>query len=254
VSAPRSVVLAVADDPTCRALSRALAGRADLRLVGEASDGVRALEVIQQSRPQLVFVEPGLPELDGYDVLRALPPRRWPAVVFCATEDETTRGPLRAHGFVPLPIPAGDDEIRAGIDRAAATQAVDQRSALEVLLAEARGPDHVERLAIRGSGRVEIVDLDGVEWIAAAGNYVELHRNGRRHLYRSPISRLARRLDPHRFVRIHRSAVVNVERVREMQPTPQGDWKLRLDTGEELRLSRRYREALDVLATGNGSG
>ncbi len=247
MSAPRSVVLAVADDATCRALSRALTGRADLRLVGQATDGVRALELIQQARPQLVFVEPGLPELDGYEVLRALPPRRWPAVVFCARDDEDTRGPLREHGFAPLGVPVDEAGAQAALDHAAATEISEQRSSLEALLAAARGPAHVERLAIRGNGRVEIVDLDGVEWIGAAGNYVELHRAGRRHLYRSPISRLVGRLDPHRFVRIHRSAVVNVDRVRAMQPTPQGDWKLRLDNGEELRLSRRYRDALGVL-------
>lgn len=246
MSAPRSIVLAVADDATRRALSRALTGRADLRLVGEAADGVRALEVIQQARPQLVFVEPGLPELDGYEVLRALPPRRWPAVVFCARDDDS-RALLREHGFDPLPIPTDETGAEAAFDRAAATEVSGQRSSLEALLADARGPDHVERLAIRGNGRVEIVDLDGVEWIGAAGNYVELHRAGRRHLYRSPISRLVGRLDPRRFVRIHRSVVVNVERVRAMQPTPQGDWRLRLDNGEELRLSRRYRDALDVL-------
>ena len=86
-----------------------------------------------------------------------------------------------------------------------------------------------------------------VDWIGAAGNYVELHCDGRRHLYRSALSSLVGRLDPGRFVRIHRSAVVNVQRVRELEPTAQGDYKLRLDSGAQLRLSRRFREALQQI-------
>ena len=217
----------------------------------------QAVEVIQQTRPDLAFLDVQMPDLDGFDVLRAIPARHWPLVVFCTGHEEYALAAFEMNALDYLLKPVDEERTLRTLERAAVRLGeplAEQRARVERMLSAVPSTQHVERLPIKRQGKVEIVELDEVEWIAAAGNYVELHQDGRRHLYRSPLSHLAERLDPRRFVRIHRSTVVNVERVRELEPTPQGDWKLRLDTGAQLRLSRRFREALERLVPSRTNG
>lgn len=246
-----NVVLAVSDDRIRHHLNHLLAGHSGLRVIAEAKTGPSALELIEKQRPDLAVLDAQLPGLAACDVLRALPPRRWPLVIFGPRCDDSTRRLLDDHAFECLPASLDEAQVRSTFERA--TQRLGQadptlRDRLTRLLAATERGGFVERIPVRHGGGVEIVELDEVDWIGAAGNYVELHCDGRRHLYRSALSSLVGRLDPDRFVRIHRSAVVNVQRVRELEPTPQGDYKLRLDSGAQLRLSRRFREALEQIA------
>ena len=248
-----TVVLADDEEFGRRTLRSILEQRPGFRVVGEAADGPSALELLDKLRPDLAFLDVQMPGMDGFDVLRALPPRQWPLVVFCTGYTEHALRAFEVNALDYLLKPFDDERALRTLDRAAARLGRPDREVrerIEKVLASTESESFLERIPIRRSGKVEIIDLDDVEWIAAAGNYVELHAEGRRHLYRSALSKLVRRLDPDRFVRIHRSAVVNVERVRELEPTPQGDWKLRLDTGARLRLSRRFREALQMLVPG----
>lgn len=250
MSSIHRVVLVDDEEPARRILRRTLDADARFRVIGEAASGPQAVELVQQTRPDLAFLDVQMPGLDGFDVLRAIPPRHWPLVVFCTGHEEYAVAAFELNALDYLLKPIDEERARNTLERAATrlgAPLAEQRARVERMLTATRDVRHIERIPIRRQGKVEIIELDEVEWIAAAGNYVELHRDGRRHLYRSPLSRLAERLDPRRFVRIHRSTVVNVERVRELEPTPQGDWKLRLDTGAQLRLSRRFREALDRL-------
>lgn len=245
-----TVVVAEHDDRVRRILLQVLQGHPGFRLIGEAVNGPEALESIDKQRPDLAVLGLELPGLGAFDVLRALPPRRWPLVVFGAPSDPRLRPRIAEHSFECLPQPLDEASVRGVFDRAAVRLGQSDptlRDRVARLLAASEQGSFVERIPVRHGGGVEIVELEEVDWIGAAGNYVELHCDGRRHLYRSALSSLVGRLDPGRFVRIHRSAVVNLQRVRELEPTPQGDYKLRLDSGAQLRLSRRFREALQQI-------
>ena len=249
---PWNVVLADDEELSRRALRRSLDQRDDFQVVGEAHDGPSAVRLLDQLKPDLALLDVEMPGLDGFDVLRAMRPSTWPLVIFVTGHREYAVQAFEVNSLDYLLKPFDDERVQRALDRATLRLGEpddDTRARLERVLARTEPQSYIERLPIRRQGKVEILDLESVDWIAAAGNYVELHIDGKRHLHRSPLSQFARRLDPQRFVRIHRSTVVNVERVRSMQATPQGDFKLQLDTGDELRLSRRFREALDRIAS-----
>lgn len=243
-----TAVLADGDHSVRRELHEILQRHPGFKLIGDATNGPDAIELIEKHRPDLAVLGLRLPGLGGLDVLRALPPRRWPEVLFCAESADRSQRAIEELGLDCLVGPGQEARALAMLERVAERlEAADPtlRERIGGVLAATDRGRFVERIPVRHGGSVEIVELEEVDWIGAAGNYVELHCDGRRHLYRSALSSLMDRLDPGRFVRIHRSAVVNVGRVRELEPTPQGDYKLRLDTGAQLRLSRRFRQALD---------
>lgn len=247
---PWTVVIADVDDLFRRGLSHAIDIHPRFRLVGDAAEGSAAVCLLDQLRPDLAILDVEMPGLDGLDVLRALRPRDWPRVIFVAKDGDFATNTLEDHHVALLNRPCTGSELRSSLDDAAETlrnARSNGRNGLETVLRTTRSTNRLELLPIRRNGRIEVLDLDTVDWISAAGNYVELHANGRRLLHRITLKTLADRLDPSRFARIHRSTVVNLKRVRDLEPTPQGDWKLDLETGDRLRLSRRYREALDVL-------
>lgn len=251
---PWTVVIADDDDLFRRGVSRAIDAHPLFHQIGEAADGASAVCLLDQLRPDLVILDVEMPGLDGLDVLRALRPRDWPRVIF-VTKDG--RPALGDESVAVLDRPCTGAELRSALDDAAEhlrRRGDDPRDEVDRVLRSTNGARRLEVLPIRHNGRIEVLELRNVDWISAAGNYVELHANGRRLLHRITLKNLARRLDPERFARIHRSTVVNLERVRNLEPTPQGDWKLDLESGDRLRLSRRYREALDVLLPAHRNG
>lgn len=250
MSQPWTVVIADDDAPSRRDLSHAIDAHPRFRIIGEAADGSAAVCLLDQLRPDLAVLDVEMPGLDGLDVLRALRPRDRPRVVFVANYGDFAVEALQGSSLDFIVRPFGNGRLQATLDVISDKLAESRnrgRAKMEHLLQTTRSPSRLQRLPIRRNGRIEVLDLEEVDWISAAGNYVELHTDGRRLLHRITLKQLAERLDPTRFARIHRSTVVNLERVRDLEPTPQGDWKLDLDTGDRLRLSRRYREALDVL-------
>lgn len=220
------------------------------RLAGEAVDARRTLELIESARPDLVLLAFRIPGSSALEVLRAIEPERRPAVVFLEPDQPDVLAAMREFGQLFLRSPYDEAAVHARLDDVARALRSGDRRAAEGLgrwIGPSREPQPLTRLPIRTRGRVEVIDLASVDWIGAAGNYVELHVAGRRHLHRSPLSEFLDRLDPRRFVRIHRSTVVNAERVRGYEATPQGDYKLRLSSGEQVRLSRRFQEARERL-------
>jgi two-component system LytT family response regulator len=257
MSQPWTVVIADDEELSRRGLRSAIDSHPKFRIVGEAADGGAAVALLDQLKPDLAFLDVEMPGLDGFDVLRALRPRDWPLVVFVTGYDDYAIEAFEVSALDYLLKPWGDDRMFHTLDKAVnrlEDPSRTDRERVERMLAATRSPGRLQRLPIRRNGRIEVLDLEDVDWISAAGNYVELHTNGRRLLHRITLKHLAERVDPGRFARIHRSTIVNVERVRELEPTPQGDWKLRLDTGDRLRLSRRYREALDLLLPNRRNG
>ena len=250
MTGPWRVLLVDPDEERRRRWRIALGDDARFRLAGEMSTGQEAAEALLKTRVDLAFLADPLPDLPGMTMLQALPPRRWPLLVLCTPEGASTAEGSEPSGVNALRVTCDGTGFGGALDHAAQLLKEpdsEQRALLESALEEDAEETTLEKIPVRHNDKVEVIPLERVEWIGSAGNYVELHHEGRRHLIRSPLKNIAARLDPKRFVRIHRCTVVNVNRVRDLEPTPQGDWKLRLDTGDQLRLSRRFRQALDRL-------
>lgn len=248
-----SLRVVVADDePLARERLRTLvAARTDCTLAGECADGAEAVDVIAAERPDLVLLDVQMPELDGFEVLDALPPDVRPSVVFVTAYDEYAVRAFDVSAVDYLLKPVEPARFTAAVDRAVARQhgggpGID--AAFRSLLAEVRalrGP--ARRFVVRDGHRLTFIPADAVDWIDAAGNYVRLHAGGRSHLLRETMKSVESRLDPERFVRVHRSAIVNLERVASMEPYFHGEYVLTLQDGTRLNSSRSQSARIRAL-------
>ena len=242
--------LIVDDEPLARQrLRRLLQDEPDVEIVGECADGGEAVAAIRADKPDLVFLDVQMPVLDGFGVLEAIGLEYLPAIVFVTAYD---RYALRAFEYNALDYllkPFDRDRFRKALERARAHlgRAPDSEEAQQLLGAvdefKSQGKG-LERLIIKSAGRVFFLRAEEIDWIEAAGNYVRLHVGKETHLLRDTMSSLEARLDPKRFLRIHRSTMVNIERIQEMQPLFHGDYVVILRDGTQLNLSRGYRQRL----------
>ena len=245
------------DERTARAhLRRELDAVPNTEIAGEAADGLSAVEQIRKLRPDLAILDVQMPEFDGFGVLRALAPEERPAVIFATAYDAYALDAFRVHAVDYVLKPIDGEQLRQAVERARAqidarTDEVRLRALLDEALASRGGlasrPDPAaDRLLINTDGRLVPVRVADIDWIEAAGNYVRLHVNKSVQMSRDTLSGMERRLDPSRFARIHRSAIVNLDRVKELQAWFSGDFVVLLTTGERLRLSRSFRRAFEA--------
>ena len=242
-------VVVADDEPLVRRGLRAfIDGQPGLTLVGEARNGSEAIDVIRAERPDLVFLDVQMPELDGFGVLEALEGEPMPVVVFVTAYDEYAIRAFDVHAVDYLLKPFDEERFRVALARARArlgerrAQTLDER--LEAVLSELRARErYADRLLVRNDGRVTVLQVEDVDWIEAADNYARVHTARGRYLVREPIKTLERKLNPRHFARVHRSAIVNLARVRELQPLFGGEYVIILSTGAKLTLSRGYRDA-----------
>jgi two-component system, LytTR family, response regulator len=255
-------VLIVDDEPTARARIRRLLGEErGVEIVGECGDGASAVAAINAQEPDLVFLDIQMPEADGFGVLAGLGKGPRPLIVFVTAYDQYALRAFEVHALDYLLKPFDADRFRAAFARARERLSKDQRTdeqLVQSLLDEMRaGRADLERLArgerryldrimVRSSGKITFIKVSELDWLEASGNYVKLHTARGAHLIRETLSGLEARLDPSQFVRIHRSTVVNLDRVKEMQPWFSGDYLVLLHSGAKLKLSRSYREALEA--------
>ena len=241
-------VLIVDDEPPAREGLRAmLEAEPDVEVVGDCGNGRDAAERIRALAPDVVFLDIQMPEKDGFGVVEDLPPPR-PAIVFVTAFDEHALRAFEVHALDYLLKPFGERRLREALvrvreHRRRGTAAVLSRELLRVL-EERSAPPASDRIAVRGEDRIHLLAQDDVDWAQAADERVEIHVRGRRQVLRESFADLVARLDPARFARIHRSVVVNLERIRELQPFFRGDYVVLLEDGTRLRLSRTYREEL----------
>lgn len=245
--------LIVDDEALARERLRALlASETDLEIIGECSDGAEAVEALERDPPDLVFLDVQMPELDGFGVLEAARPARMPAVIFTTAFSEHALRAFEVHALDYLLKPFDLERLRVALDRARQrlhqTQAGALNEKLNALLAEMRpAQPKVDRLVIKTAGRVMLVRTAEVDWIESADNYVNLHIGPDSHLLRETMASLEARLDPKHFLRISRSTIVNLDRVKELQPMFHGDYAVILRNGARLSLSRSYRDKLQHL-------
>jgi two-component system, LytTR family, response regulator len=241
----------VDDEPLARLrVRRLLEADPQIAIVGECGDGEQAVAELRDLRPDLVFLDVQMPAMDGFGVLQSLDAETLPIVIFVTAHDRFALKAFEVHAADYLLKPFDKDRFAAALDLAkkrigqghalAANQNLQEL--LRTISASRHGP---ERLRIKTGGRIYFVRLDEIDWIEAAGNYVRLHVGKEDHLLRETMAAFERKLDPARFVRIHRSTIVNVDRIRELQPAFHGDYVVILQDGRELALSRSCREKLE---------
>ena len=269
-NAPRSTrarIVIADDEPLARQRIRSLLDdRDDLTIVGEARDGAEAVDMIMREQPDIVFLDVKMPELDGFEVIAALEAMREsgsetgdaalsPAVIFVTAFGEFAVKAFEVRALDYLLKPFDRARLERALESASARRArVGERQsplldpALRELLVMLRSEHaHDERFLIRSGHRMYFVAARDIEWADAAGNYVRLHAGGRAHLYRDTMKAIEARLDPRRFVRIHRSAIVNIDRVAQIEPYVHGEYVVTMRDGTRLTSSRAHSAGLRAL-------
>jgi two-component system LytT family response regulator len=242
--------LVVDDEPMARERLRTLLQQeADVDVVGECADGTQAVAAIEHHAPDLVFLDVQMPGLDGFGVIQAVGVEKMPTVVFITAYDEYALRAFEVHALDYLLKPFGRDRFRETLSHARASlerrRAGDLGRRLLALVHDLKPePATLERLVVKSGGRVFFLRTEELDWIEAAGNYVRLHLGQESHLFRETMTRMEARLDARHFVRIHRSRIVNTERIKELQPWFNGESVVVLRNGTRLPLSRGYRDKL----------
>ena len=246
--------LIVDDEPLARErVKRFLSSEPDIEVIGECTNGRETVEAVYTLKPNLIFLDIQIPELDGFQVIEEISAeQQLPAVIFITAYDRYALQAFDVHALDYLLKPYNRERFRRALERARAhllngkAAVVDERilSLLENLKTE---PKRLERLMIRSQGRVFFLRTHEIDWIEAEGNYLRLHVGKETHLLRETMSRLESKLDPDKFLRIHRSALVNIERIKELHPLFSGDYTVILHDGTQLTLSRSYHSKLQEL-------
>ena len=233
-------------------LRRMLKNQPDIEIVGTAGSGPEAVKAIADLAPDLVFLDVRMPDLDGFGVISKISPDRLPVVVFVTANDDFARQAFDVHALDYLVKPCTPERFEAALDRVRGRlrqpnngQMVERLSAmLEDIRVEPRGPG---RLAVKSDGRIIFVKLAEVDWIEAADNYVKLHAGNEVHMLRETMNALEKRLPRDTFMRISRSAIVNIEHIKELHPMFHGEYIVVLRNGTQQTLTRSYREKLQQL-------
>lgn len=249
--APRIRTLIADDEPLARHGVRLLLERdSGVEIVGEAAGGVEAADLILRLRPDLVFLDVQMVGCDGFETLKRVGPAAMPVVIFVTAYDEYALRAFEFNAVDYLLKPYDDARFVAALDRARDLvlrkrgDAVDNRITRLIEHIEGEGRD---RILLKSSGEIIFLKTNEIDWIEAEGDYVKFHVTGRTHLMRGTMAALEERLDPARFIRIHRSTIVNADRLRKLSPSFEGEYAVVLQDGTKLRLSRGYHDRIKAL-------
>lgn len=247
------------DEPLARRNIRLLLEQdPQIEILEECRDGREAVKAINTLSPDLIFLDIQMPEVDGFDVLARVGPEKIQAIIFVTAFDQYALKAFDVHALDYLLKPFDDDRFANALRRAKSqieAREIDRLSKRLLALLEERQnertsavsrKDYLTRLMIKVSGRVVLLKVGEIDFIEADGNYAKLHVGRKSHLLREKMHDLEGQLDPAKFVRIHRSTIVNVDRIKEMHPHFNGDYIVVLEDGRQLRLSRSRRESLQA--------
>jgi two-component system LytT family response regulator len=246
-------VLIVDDEPLAReGVRMLLKAEPDIEIIGECRNGREAVKTILRARPDLVLLDIQMPGMDGFEVLEAIGAQRMPQVIFVTAYDEHA---LRAFEVSALdyllkPIDAArfQEALARARDRIRGNNLAALATQLQQMMATWQSEkNYLERIAIKSTGRVVLLGVHEIDWIEAADNYVQLHAGKVSHLLLATMNGLASRLNPQQFLRIHRSTIVNVQRIKELQPLFHGEYRIILQDNTELTSGRSYSKQLHKL-------
>lgn len=246
-------VLIVDDEPLARSHVRSLLeSRTDVTVIGECGDGASAVIRIREESPDLVLLDVQMPGLDGLEVVRQVGPDRMPPTIFITAHDEHALSAFEVHALDYVLKPVNRQRFAKAVDRAVsrhreAVPAPALEEAIESLKAPRAGAD---RLAVRVGERVLYLRMGEFDWVEAAGDTARIHVGRQVYEHRITLTQLEQRLPPDRFVRVHRSVIVNIERIKEFQPWFQGDWIIVLADGTRLQSGKSYRARVRALIEG----
>jgi two-component system, LytTR family, response regulator len=220
----------------------------DIEVVAECEDGSSAIEKILELSPDLVFLDVQMPDMDGFEVLRSLPQRSLPEVIFLTAYEHHAVRAFEVHALDYLLKPLDDERFAAAIERARQAEHTDSRlrSAERLLqLLKDESAVYVERFPVKVGARIQVVRAQTIDWIAAAGDYVELHSKGHSHLLHETMNSMEQQLDPGQFLRIHRSRIVRLALIEEARCIDNREYVVRLADGSEHRSGRTYADRLE---------
>ena len=240
-----------------------LADDSDTSVIGECGNGKDAVKAIHEQSPDLVFLDVQMPDLDAFQVIEQVGPENMPVTVFVTAFEQHALQAFAANALDYILKPFDHERFYGALQRAkdnlVRQRFYDQSQRLFAALAdskartveEAKEPvatsKHLERLVIKSGGRIVFLKVEEIDWIEAAGDYMNLHVGNTSHLLRETMNDLAGKLNPEKFLRIHRSTIVNVERVKEIQPFFHGEQIVTLKDGKKLKMSRSYRDKLGAV-------
>jgi two-component system LytT family response regulator len=246
--------LIVDDEPLAREGLRALLSRdPEVSAIREARDGREAVTAIRECNPDLVFLDVQMPEMDGFAVVRTIGAEYMPAVVFVTAHDQYAIQAFEINALDYLLKPVIEERFVKALVRAKGRICVNgaadsTRQIIGLLETIASPPNYLKRLATRSAGKTVFVEVDDLDWIQGAENYVELHAGPTRHLLHVTMNTIEKSLDPEIFLRIHRSIIVNLGRIRDLQPGAHGEYSITLRDGTRLQSGRTYADRLRALA------
>jgi two-component system, LytTR family, response regulator len=241
--------LIVDDEPLARrGVALRLQKYKDVEIVGECGDGPAAVEKILELSPDLLFLDVQMPGMDGFEVLKALSNADLPLVIFLTAYEQHALRAFEVHALDYLLKPIDDTRFSRAIQRA--REVKDTGSRIQIAnrilrMLETNSPKYVSHFPVRMGSRIQIVLTGDLEWIASAGDYAELHSNGRCHLVRETMNGLEEKLDPAQFVRIHRSRIVRTSCIRELRSIDNREYFIKLSDGSEHRSSRTYADRVE---------
>jgi len=243
--------LVIDDEPLARErLAKLLRAEAEIELLGEAANGREAVALIRKEKPDLIFLDVQMPELDGFGVLAELIDDERPSVVFVTAYDKFALKAFDVHAVDYLLKPFDKERfqtaLRRALDHLARREPKQMHEQLSALINELRPAQQSDRIAVKGQGRVVFLKTNDIDWVEAADNYVSLHVGKESHLLRETMSSIETRL-PKEFLRISRSTIVNTDRIKELQPLFHGEYSVILRDGTKLTLSRSHRDKLQQL-------
>lgn len=249
MTAGKIKTIIVDDEPLARKrVSRLLGMEPDIRIIAECGDGLAAISAIETHRPDLIFLDVEMPEVSGFDVLRAVDARRMPAVIFVTAFDRYTIQAFDAHAADYLLKPFSEVRFRQAVSRVRGrllhpeSEELLAERVLSLLDRFKPKPGFLKRLIVGHQDRLILISVDDVDWVETYGNYLKIHAGKKIYLLRETMNNLAARVDPEKFPRIHRATLVNLDRISELQPLSGGQYAVVLHDGTELTLSRNYRK------------
>jgi two-component system LytT family response regulator len=243
-------VLVADDEPLARErLTGLLSQEPDIEVVGQARDGEEAITAIHDDAPDLVFLDVQMPQMNGFEVIEAVGTDKMPLVIFVTAYDQHALKAFQVRALDYLLKPFDRERFKDALMRARKQLEREEngdlgRRLLALVKDLRRDQPKSDRLVVKSGGRLFFLRTDEIDWVEAAGNYVRLHVGPGSHLLRETMNAIEGRLDPEKFFRIHRSRIVNMERIQELQPWLNGEYAVLLRTGTRLTLSRGYREKL----------
>jgi two-component system, LytTR family, response regulator len=241
----------IADDETLarKFIRQMLRDDRDFEIIGECGNGKETVAMIRKESPDVVFLDVQMPEMDGFAVLESIGIERLPEIIFTTAYEQYAIRAFELHALDYLLKPFDQtrfkDAIKYAKERFRSERWNDGRMQISALLENIKNkPQYVERLVIKSGGRITFLRIDEINWIEADDKYVHLHTGKARPMVRQTLSAMEAQLDPAKFRRVHRSAIVNVERIAELQPLFSGEYSILLQDGTKLTLSRNYRDKL----------